>query len=179
MVLHYCRAWMHTSVFFSPTNQTAGNSFSWKGPYPGAFYINRWGMCLRLCGVRTSYNSLINAERIYLYCNVNRLTNDTWACQTWRHRMPVECACIQGRCYGQFRACSAGERKGAEQFYPVQEQQRPADPVQEYKDIIFPDKKGNLFKVTVNIHYINFLYSAFMDDSSDAQRLPGCNGCLQ
>ena len=67
---------------FGPTNQAAGNSFSRKGPYSGAFYINRWGMCLRLCGVRTSYNSLINAERIYLYCNVNRLTNDTWACQT-------------------------------------------------------------------------------------------------
>ena len=74
---------------------------------------------------------------------------------------------------------SAGERKGAEQFYPVQEQQRPADPVQEYKDIIFPDKKGNLFKVTVNIHYIKFLYSSFMDDSSNTHRLPGCNGCLQ
>lgn len=67
---------------FGPTIQAAGNSFSRKGTYSGAFYINRWSMCLRLCGVRSSYNSLINAERIYLYCNVNRLTNDTWACQT-------------------------------------------------------------------------------------------------
>ena len=103
-------------------------------------------MCLRLCDVRASYNSLIKRRKDlpilqHKPSDKRHVGLPDLMAPDARRNVPASKADVMA----SSGHVSAGERKGAEQSYPVQELQRPADPVREYG-------RHNIFRIRKEIY---------------------------